>query len=152
MLLGGLWHGAAWNFVIWGSLHGAMLVAEHAILGQRKPASWPLWGRGVGTVVTFNLVCLAWIFFRSPDIAHAAEFLSGFSRIGQTQITATPFVLTLLFGGLAAQFLPRDRMAMLERLILRAPIPWQGAMVGAGMVGIASLGPTGVAPFIYFQF
>jgi hypothetical protein len=129
-----------------------MLVAEHAILGRRKPADWPLWGRVIGTIVTFNLVCLAWIFFRSPDLIHAADFLSGLGRIDDSRITATPFVLTLLVGGLAAQFLPRDRVAMLERLVLRAPFPVQGALVGAAIVGIASLGPAGVAPFIYFQF
>jgi D-alanyl-lipoteichoic acid acyltransferase DltB (MBOAT superfamily) len=152
MLLGGLWHGAAWNFVIWGGLHGAMLVAEHAVLKQRKPANWPPGARIIGTIITFNLVCLAWIFFRSPDLGHAAEFLRGFGRVGQTEITATPFVLTLLFGGLAAQFLPPGRMAMFERAVERIPVPWQGAFVGAGIVGIASLGPLGVAPFIYFQF
>jgi D-alanyl-lipoteichoic acid acyltransferase DltB (MBOAT superfamily) len=152
MLLGGLWHGAAWNFVIWGAIHGGMLVAEHAILGRRKPSDWPLWGRVLGTIVTFNLVCLAWIFFRSPDLIHAADFLSGLGRIDDSRITATPFVLTLLVGGLAAQFLPRDRVAMLERLVVRAPFPVQGALVGAAIVGIASLGPAGVAPFIYFQF
>jgi D-alanyl-lipoteichoic acid acyltransferase DltB (MBOAT superfamily) len=152
MLLGGLWHGAAWNYVIWGGLHGGFLVAEHAVLGERKPANWPRWARMLGTIVTFHLVCLGWIFFRSPDLGHAADFLAGFGRITRTDITATPFVLTLILGGLAAQFLPADRVARLERLIVRVPVAWQGALVGAGIVIIASLGPTGVAPFIYFQF
>jgi D-alanyl-lipoteichoic acid acyltransferase DltB (MBOAT superfamily) len=152
MLLGGLWHGAAWNFVIWGGLHGTMLVGEHLVMGERKTAQWPRWARVVGTIVTFHLVCLTWIFFRAPDLGHASDYLSGFARAGQDGMTATPFVLALIFGGIAAQFLPRDRMAILEGWLLRVPVAAQGALVGAGIVLIAALGPSGVAPFIYFQF
>ena len=63
MVLGGLWHGAAWTFVLWGAFHGAMLVTEHA-LGGRIGRRTPIWLRWF---VTF-LVVFAWILFRSPDL------------------------------------------------------------------------------------
>ena len=64
MVLGGLWHGAAWTFVLWGAFHGSMLVTEHALdgrVGRRTPA----WLRGAAT---FIAVCFGWILFRSPDL------------------------------------------------------------------------------------
>ncbi|HLY56606.1 MAG TPA: MBOAT family protein, partial [Stellaceae bacterium] len=153
MLLGGLWHGAAWNFVIWGGLHGALLVGEHLLWPDRKTLpSWPWWKRALGIVVTFHLVCLTWIFFRSPDLDHALSYLAGFSALSQAPAAASPFVLTLLALGMLLHFLPRDRIARLEVLAARIPMPLQGALVGAGIVAIDALGPSGVAPFIYFQF
>ena len=64
MVLGGLWHGAAWTFVLWGAFHGAMLVTEHALDG-RIGRRTPVWLRWLGT---FLAVCFAWILFRSPDL------------------------------------------------------------------------------------
>ena len=64
MILGGLWHGAAWTFVLWGAFHGAMLVSEHALDG-RIGRRTPVWLRWLGT---FALVCFGWILFRSPDL------------------------------------------------------------------------------------
>ncbi len=153
MLLGGLWHGAAWTFIIWGGIHGALLALEHGLLPERdRMKRWPFWAKALGVVATFHLVCLAWIFFRAADLGHALEFLAGFGSLSRGVQALTPFLFLLIAGGLAAQFLPKDRMAMLERLALRLPLPAQGALVGAAIVAIDSLGPSGVAPFIYFQF
>ena len=114
--------------------------------------AWPFWQRALGIVVTFHLVCLTWIFFRSADLEHALGFLAGFAALGQPPSVATPFVLSLLALGLGLQALPRDRMAIIERGAAWLPLPLQGALVGAGIVAIDALGPSGVAPFIYFQF
>jgi D-alanyl-lipoteichoic acid acyltransferase DltB (MBOAT superfamily) len=153
MLLGGLWHGAAWNFVIWGGLHGALLIGEHLLWPDRRAlVAKPWWQRWLIVAATFHLVCLTWIFFRAADLGHALDFLSGFAAIGQAPSVATPFVLTLLVGGMALQYLPRNRMALIEWVVGRLPMTAQGALVGSGIVAIDALGPTGVAPFIYFQF
>ena len=67
MLLGGLWHGAGWTFVIWGGLHGLYLVLQQAwqrLFGAARAHWWP-------TLLTFLAVMLAWIFFRAPDVATA---------------------------------------------------------------------------------
>ena len=71
MILGGLWHGAGWTFVVWGGLHGLFLVLHHAWLALRgpKPSAW--WGRGL----TFMAVLLAWVVFRAPDLATAGDIL-----------------------------------------------------------------------------
>src|SRR5580704_7601350 len=75
MLLGGIWHGAAWKFVMWGALHGGGLAIERMAmpwLGER-PAS--VVGRAVSWVVVFHFVCLAWIFFRAEDFTVASVFI-----------------------------------------------------------------------------
>ena len=79
MVLGGLWHGANWTFLIWGALHGMALVAEHgtrdsAVLSRYRST---FAGNVLGWMATFHFVCFAWIFFRSPSIDMASQFLSG---------------------------------------------------------------------------
>ena len=72
MLLGGLWHGAAWNFVIWGALHGALLAAERL---RGKAALYGNLPGPLRVVVTFVIVLVTWVFFRSPDLPHALGYL-----------------------------------------------------------------------------
>src|SRR5271163_5164442 len=146
MLLGGLWHGAAWNFAIWGGIHGGLLVVEHRFLGEHWTESARLWVKVVGTVITFQLVCLTWIFFRAVDLPHALSFIGGFSRLSAASTLATPFILILISALLAAQFLPTGRMAILERYAIRMPQIAQGAVAGALMIAIFSIGPTGISP------
>ena len=153
MLLGGLWHGAAWTFVIWGALHGLALAIERAArehFGARMRLG-PV-ARAAAIVATFHFVCLTWIFFRAPDFAHAFAYIEGFARLTSPVTLASPFVLLMVFGTLAAQFLPEDRVERLEAWLTRAPLALQGALLGLGIVAIDSFGPAGVAPFIYFQF
>ena len=75
MLLGGLWHGANWTFLIWGAMHGCALVLDHA---WRRSAAFARWGQGsyvrvVDWALTFNFVCLTWLFFRAPSLDAAAS-------------------------------------------------------------------------------
>ena len=85
MLLGGLWHGAAWTFVVWGGIHGIGLTVERWRRERRRarrapPSAWRIWLRGS---LTFNVVCLAWIFFRSDSLDRAWQMISGlFTRWG----------------------------------------------------------------------
>src|SRR3954470_8315484 len=72
MLLGGLWHGAAWNFVLWGGFHGAGLVTEHA-LGRARVERVPVWLRWF---VTFHLICFGWILFRAQELGLVGDFLA----------------------------------------------------------------------------
>ncbi len=87
MLLGGLWHGAAWTFVIWGGIHGGALSAERWArerwAGFRMPA-WLAW------FVTFHVVCLAWVFFRSPDLSTAFAMLGGVFAGGPSPLVTLP--------------------------------------------------------------
>jgi alginate O-acetyltransferase complex protein AlgI len=82
MLLGGLWHGAAWTFVLWGALQGAFLVANHLWRGLRQRLGWRqgaagTLGRITGIAVTFLVVVLAWIPFRATSFAAATTMFGG---------------------------------------------------------------------------
>jgi len=79
MILGGLWHGAAWNFVIWGAIHGVMLALERA-MGKKS-----LYSRAPGPVrmaITFATVCISWVFFRAEDLPAAGRYLAAMFGFG----------------------------------------------------------------------
>jgi alginate O-acetyltransferase complex protein AlgI len=80
MVLGGLWHGAGWNFVIWGTLHGAYLIANHTWLALashiRFPSSTKTW-KLIAGLITFISVCFAWVFFRATDLPKAIGIAQG---------------------------------------------------------------------------
>ncbi|HET8729473.1 MAG TPA: MBOAT family O-acyltransferase [Alphaproteobacteria bacterium] len=150
MLLGGIWHGAAWTFVFWGFLHGLGLAAERLLGGWGEAAS-PV-RRALATLAVFHFVCLAWIFFRAESFDVALSYLAGFFQPGVPAGFATPFILALLGIGFAMNFAPAGSFARAAHGFGRLPAWMQGALVGVGIVAIDALGPAGVAPFIYFQF
>jgi alginate O-acetyltransferase complex protein AlgI len=87
MLLGGLWHGAGWTFVIWGGIHGMYLTVNHgwhtvrASLFGHDPSRTTSWGRGIGVALTFVAVVIAWVFFRATTFAAAARILSAMAGV-----------------------------------------------------------------------
>ena len=102
MTLGGLWHGAAWNFVAWGAYQGTGLSAEHAIKG-RLGRIFPGWLRWF---VTFNLIVVGWILFRSTDLSLFGDYMSALVRSGPATLYSVPVV-----GAIA----PGDRPAASAR-------------------------------------
>ena len=81
-LVSGIWHGAAWTFIIWGILHGLILVAEKALGWTDYKGGHPL-VRALRILATFLIVCLAWVFFRSPDLSTAVSYLGRiFTSVG----------------------------------------------------------------------
>jgi D-alanyl-lipoteichoic acid acyltransferase DltB (MBOAT superfamily) len=155
MLLGGLWHGAGWTFVIWGALHGFYLIAHRLwggiewqpILLLRQTKAW-LW---ISRLLLFHAVCLGWIFFRSPSFAVAGTILHRLGAHGPLTLATTPVVL-MLIAGLAGQFRPQRWLTALEAELGRWPAVVRGAAFAFAIFLVEVLGPTGVAPFIYFQF
>jgi D-alanyl-lipoteichoic acid acyltransferase DltB (MBOAT superfamily) len=153
MLLGGLWHGASWTFVMWGALMGVYLV------GHRMWAAWPAvqtlrmqaWWLWVSRVLLFHAVCLGWVFFRSPTFGLAGTVLHQLGSRGAMTMASWP-VLAALVVGLLGQYAPRMWRRGLEAAMARMPAVANGALLAAGVCVIEMLGPTGVAPFIYFQF
>jgi Predicted membrane protein involved in D-alanine export len=96
MVLGGLWHGAGWTFVIWGALHGVYLVVNHAFHALKSQLGIPEGyfgrpGKLAGLAVTFFAVVVAWVFFRSDSFATASTMLQGMFGIyglkGATRLT-----------------------------------------------------------------
>jgi D-alanyl-lipoteichoic acid acyltransferase DltB (MBOAT superfamily) len=150
MLLGGLWHGAAWTFVLWGALHGGWLCLERW-LGEtgRRPAL--LANAWVGRVVTFQVVCLGWVFFRSSDVAEAFDILG---RIfgGTASVPLNPMVVTVVALMLASQFVPTSAVRRIRAGFSRWAMPAQAIALAGVLVLVDVLGPEGVPPFIYFQF
>lgn len=149
MLLGGMWHGAAWNFVLWGGLHGTGLAAERR-WSRRDGAEvrWP-WLRWL---LTFNFVCLAWVFFRADGLGTVQELGSRlFSTGGATTLT-TP-ILLLIGLGLVMQFVPTGPGLRLRALFARlGPISQGVALAAVLIVTFALISGQGVAPFIYYRF
>jgi alginate O-acetyltransferase complex protein AlgI len=157
MFLSGLWHGAAWTFVIWGLYHGALLLVT-ALIGKRvaKLFGDGGWARALGWFTTFHLVVIGWIMFRAADMAQFREVLGSIGRqvgafamggAGPTPTQSLFVAGTFAFIGMAAI----DRRHRVLERIWASPI---GSVVFATVLIVAMmlLGlPDGPA-FIYFQF
>jgi alginate O-acetyltransferase complex protein AlgI len=155
MLLGGLWHGAAWTFVLWGGLHGLGLAVgrwrrERSAAGKAPLTGDPPFGQWLAT---FHFVCLGWVLFRADSVATAAGVL-GRLVTGWTvgPVLVTPLLVLVVVGAVAVQHLPSTPAQRLQAAYSRLRPVVQGVGVAAAMAVITTLGPEGVAPFIYFQF
>jgi alginate O-acetyltransferase complex protein AlgI len=157
MLLGGLWHGAAWTFVIWGGIHGGGLVlsrwwgerrAARAEAGLPVPPPLSPWIR---RIITFHLVCVAWVFFRADSVSGAFEVLGRVTDLGPGQ-AVNPMVVTVIALMLASQLVPRRSVEVAQVAFSRMAPLAQGVVLALVLTAIDVLGPEGVAPFIYFQF
>lgn len=155
MMIGGLWHGAGWTFVVWGTIHGAGLAAGR--WRTNRPgyvaATDSAGRRLVQRLVTFHVVCLAWIFFRADSFTTAGEMLTGLvTRWSQPSPLVTVGVLLAIAVGIGSQYLPARVPAMLMDRLARLPVAGQAAVLAFALMLTNAMGPEGVAPFIYFQF
>jgi alginate O-acetyltransferase complex protein AlgI len=147
MLLGGLWHGAAFTFVLWGAFHGAGLCLEHAFAEKwEKVWKWLRW------VITFHLVVFGWILFRAQSLDQAGSFISRLFAPGSATLWSFP-VLAAVAVVIGLQLLPskgvENFQIRLERL--RPVVIAVGLTILILYVG-ATVPSQGVAPFIYFRF
>lgn len=178
MFLGGLWHGAAWTFVVWGLVHGAMLAINHLWTRLGPPGRrWPRVAHVLGVAATFLGVTLAWVPFRALDLAQAGQMLAamlpvtGTADLGWRALPAEAVVGALPAGvilGIAAAvafFLPNTYQIFARfdpALGLEAmPDPTRGALRRLGqregvilglMLALSLLAMQRVSPFLYFQF
>jgi hypothetical protein len=151
MLLGGLWHGASWGFVIWGALHGGWLAIER-FWTRHRPAGLLVAPRWLGVIVTFHIVVLGWVFFRAPDISAAFGYLGALAAGDWRNTLVTPLSLALVAGGLAIHALPVATLPALAARVRRWPAPAVGLALGVLILIVDAMRPEGVAPFIYYQF
>ena len=145
MLLGGLWHGASWNFVIWGGLHGVWLLAERR-MGIRLKGVW-------GWLITFHIVCLSWVFFRAETLEASGSVLARLftgGSSGSGELTWIFFVAT--FGMLATHFVSQKLTDRAVSALSYLPAAVLGFGMAVWFLVLDRFGPEGVAPFIYFQF
>ncbi len=157
MVLGGLWHGAGWNFLIWGLLHGGALAVQRAWQRRREAAGRrPLLrgpaGRAVAVVLTFHYVCFAWIFFRATTFDGALAMLEGLA-VGSTGAAnlSGPLLLTLL-AGLGTHAVPRRVYDRVVQSFATLPSLAQALAVVAVGLALREMASVDVVPFIYFQF
>ncbi len=146
MVLGGLWHGAAWTFVLWGAFQGLGLVAEHALAGRFRFPGWLRW------LVTFHLIVFGWVLFRAQSLGDVGTFLSRLSVPSHPTLWTAPVLLAIVLV-IGLQVLPPNPLERLQVWIERR----RPALMGAGLaVVVAVAGATvpsqGVPPFIYFRF
>jgi alginate O-acetyltransferase complex protein AlgI len=153
MLLGGLWHGAAWTFLAWGALHGLLLAVERACGGTSVYRGCP---RPLRVALTFALVCFAWVFFRAESLAHAVAYLQAMTGWGAVPDTA----------GLLAAIIRHPAhlavMALAACVVWVAPqsADWTRVLTPVRLIAATALGVLAVVvmmveefnPFIYFIF
>ena len=158
MLLGGLWHGAAWTFVVWGAIHGGALTFEqyrhHRRSGRAShPPPDTVWRRIGHRVVTFHIVCFAWVFFRAETFHVAWVILTRlFVGWGQPTPLITGGVVLAIAFGIAMQYIPSNVIDRAQVVFSRLSPVQMGIAMAVALVVIDALGPQGVAPFIYFAF
>lgn len=162
MLLGGLWHGAAARFVLWGGIHGLAL-SVHKYWCRFFPVSalsshqQPLWRRWLGRIVTFHLVCLAWIFFRAEDMTTALSVLDQIVTHFEPQILwqfvdGYRGVVILMLLGCVLHLLPTDWGRRAQEVVAKSPFILQVLMLVILIFAIIQMRSAEVQPFIYFQF
>ena len=153
MLLGGLWHGASWNFVIWGAIHGGMLAAERA---QGKTSPYRRLPRPVRVGITFLVVCLSWVFFRAKTLDQAMDYLRSMFGMAETSFASaavagslyTPYHVTML--GIAALVV----WGMPNTWVFTSRITPARAVGGLALLALSifMMWTQTTNPFLYFQF
>jgi D-alanyl-lipoteichoic acid acyltransferase DltB (MBOAT superfamily) len=155
MLLGGLWHGASWMFVIWGGLHGTYLLLEHATrraVGGRFEirSGLAVLALGIGTFVTISLT---WIFFRAPTLDVAGALFRSLLGQGTGVVSLAeraPFVVCVIGGLIAWHWASRGKP--LAEHFARWPTPARAGVLAAAMLGVLWSSGGDKDAFIYFQF
>lgn len=153
MLLGGLWHGASWNFVIWGAIHGGMLAFERM---QGKNSPYRLLPRPARILITFFIACLAWVFFRAEDLPSAMAYcaaLFGFGGGNEASlllagVMATPYHLAMLVLGLGLCWFAPQVWDFTRRL---SPMRAAWCLI-IFVLSVMLMWTQTANPFLYFQF
>ncbi len=152
----GFWHGAGWNFIVYGLIHGSFVCFERWRRGRREARGLPAQPAGLGAqlvaiVLTFQVVAFSRILFRAPDLDSAAAYLGAMLRPLSDHAPFTAVgVLTLLLAVLL-HYLPPGLFGLAARGYLRSPLLLQGGVLAGLALGLLALSPGG-ATFIYFQF
>ncbi|HEX7643739.1 MAG TPA: MBOAT family protein [Burkholderiaceae bacterium] len=148
MLISGLWHGASWKYLIWGAMHGFGVIALNI---YQKLGGKVLPGL-ISGFITFNLVCLAWVFFRADGWQEAVNYIAGFARFDaplHLNVLSALILLGLFFAftAVSERFSTRS-VAVLER----TPLALKPFLLAAVVLAVNLLGPSGVPAFLYYSY
>lgn len=154
-IMTGFWHGASWNFLVWGLIHGLFLVIERVGLGSLLHRAWaPL-----AHAYTLGVVLLAWVFFRTNDFASALAFLKamfGFSQVPAAAglgSLASGYILGILLVGMIVAVLPeRGAWRALDTRHQRMPEFYYSTLIGTTLISLMLVASYTQKAFIYFRF
>lgn len=160
MLLGGLWHGASWNFVVWGGLHGLALAVHkfvRAVLHRPKQYRSTGWRRVVAVLLTFHFVCLCWIFFRNAtfdgSVVMIRQIFTSFHPELAGQLFAGYWKVFALMGlGYLLHWCPDSWQNACSRGMVKLPVVCQALVLIALIFLVMQVKSSDIQPFIYFQF
>lgn len=158
MFLGGLWHGASWNFVFWGLLHGVALALHKLYMGLSGGASGKSrLRRLLGVVVTFHFVCFCWIFFRNVDFTTSLVMLRQIFTAFHPQLlpqllTGYAGVFALMSVGFVLHFLPERWELCYRDWVVRMPLAGKILLTLLLVYAVIQMKSADIQPFIYFQF
>lgn len=160
MFLGGLWHGASWNFVLWGVLHGVALAVHKfwmSLTGRKKGEQSHGIRRFFGVVVTFHFVCFCWIFFRNADFATSVDMLRQIFTVFRPQLLPQLLagyweVFALMGLGYVLHFLPDSWERACTKTVIRLPLLGKAVLMIALIYLVIQMKSSDIQPFIYFQF
>lgn len=160
MLLGGLWHGASLNFILWGGMHGVALALDKmkdSLLRRPKHYQSKGFMRIVGIIITFHFVCLAWMFFRQGDIDSVGIMLNQIVTLFRPQVALQWVqgywgVASLMLLGFILHFLPTRLSDWSKQLVSKMPLALQALSIIIVIYIIIQIKSSEIQPFIYFQF
>jgi len=162
MILGGLWHGAALRFMLWGALHGTALALHKVwlavvpgakVTGGEMKRGW----RILGIFVTFNLVCFGWLMFRAESMQTVALMLHQIccdfnAPIIPQAITGYAAVFCFIAAGYLLHFMPERLDGWARQAVMRAPMALQVLLLAVVIWSVMQIKSSDIQPFIYFQF
>ena len=160
MLLGGLWHGASWNFIVWGGLHGVALAVHKFVRSLRhRPKNYRSTGirKVFAVLLTFHFVCFCWIFFRNATFESSVTMIRQvftafhFELFGQL-VTGYWKVFALMAVGFLLHWCPDSWQQACSRCVTRLPLLGQAFLLVALIYLVIQVKSSDIQPFIYFQF
>lgn len=152
-LLSGLWHGAAWTYVVWGAINGLYILLERLCKSLPLPRISPTWSRAIGIVITFHLICLSYVFFRAASIQDACFIVMnmGFS---QHSVPLNGKQVNLLIGAIVLLLFAESRMGhrSVDRYLSECRPAHRWAWATGVIIVMILMMPEKPSTFIYFQF
>jgi len=156
MVLGGLWHGASWNFVFWGFLHGVALALDKLRTTFIKiPKN--IFTHFLGVLFTFNFVCFCWIFFRAKTFTVALQVISQIfyqfhPAVVMQWIIGYKYVFALMGVGYLTHFIPKKAHSLTENILTKTPVIFKSLIIVFVIWMVIQVKSSDIQPFIYFQF
>lgn len=160
MFLGGLWHGASWNFVFWGLFHGIALALHKfwmSLTGRKKGEQSHGFRRLAGIILTFHFVCFCWIFFRNADFKNSMDMLTQIFTTFRPELFPQLMegywkVFALMLLGFLLHFAPDSWERALSRGVTRLPFVGKVLFLTLMVYLVIQVKSSDIQPFIYFQF